>query len=117
MDGSGSISGGGQSGASSFSSESRSLTAPIPAIGALVRYTILPGLLVGGKIRGVSATIDNIKASVVEGRATLDYYPWKNVGFSAGYDYMDINVTKESDPTTQLEYRYSGPMLYVSLVF
>ncbi len=117
VDGSGSISGGSQSGATSFSSESRSLTAPIPAIGALVRYTILPGFLVGGKIRGFGVTIDNIKANVLEGRATLDYYPWKNVGFSAGYDYMDIKVTKENDPTVQLEYRYSGPMLYVSLVF
>ena len=115
--GNGSVSGSGQSGAASFSAESRSVVAPVPAIGALVRYTILPGLLVSGKIRGLSATIDNVKGSVLEGRAMLDYYPWKNVGFGAGYDFMDIKIAKQSDPTVELEYRYSGPMVYVSLAF
>ncbi len=101
----------------SFSTESRSVVAPLPAIGLFARYTIAPSLLVSGKIRGFGATIDNIKANVLEGRATLDYYPWKNVGFGAGYDYMDIKVTKENDPLVEFEYRYSGPMVYLSLVF
>ena len=117
IEGTGSISGGGGSGTRSFSSETRSVTAPVPAIGIQARYTIIPGLLVSGRIKGFGATIDNIKGSVLEGRATLDYYPWKNVGFGAGYDYVDIKVTKTSDPMVELEYRYSGPMFYLSLVF
>jgi hypothetical protein len=116
LEGTGTIEGGGQSAGGSFSRQSRSVVAPVPAIGANVRYTIIPGLLVSGKIRGLGATIDNIKASVLEGRAILDYYPWKNVGFGAGYDYMDIKVTKETDPTVEFEYRYSGPLVYLSLV-
>ena len=117
FEGQGTIGTGGSSSTQSFSSENRSLTAPLPAIGIQARYTIIPGLLVSGKIKGFSATIDNVKGSVLEGRAALDYYPWKNVGFGAGYDYMDIKVTKNSDPSIEFEYRYSGPMLYLSLVF
>ncbi len=117
FDGTGTISGGGSSSGGSFSSESRSLTAPIPAIGAHFRYTLLPGFLFSARVRGVGATIDNIKASSFQWRAGLDYYPWKNVGFGAAYDYMDITIQKQSDPTVELDYKYSGPMAYLSLVF
>jgi hypothetical protein len=117
LEGSGTVSGGGGSGTRSFSSEGRSTTAPIPAIGVQLRYTIVPGLLVSGKVRGMTVTIDNTKASVLEARGSLDYYPWKNVGFGAAYDYMDIQVTKQAEPVLEVEYRYSGPMVYLSLVF
>jgi hypothetical protein len=117
VEGTGSLTGGGGSASGSFSSQTRSLTAPVPAIGAQLRYTIVPSLLVSGRIRGMSATIDNVKGSVVEGRAGLDYYPWKNVGIGAAYDYMDIKVSKQNDPTLELDYKYSGPMVYLSLVF
>ena len=117
FEGQGTITGGGSSASTTFSSNTRNVVAPLPAIGAQARYTIIPGLLVSGRIKGFGATIDNIKGSVLEGRATLDYYPWKNVGFGAGYDYVDIKVTKTSDPMVELEYRYSGPMFYLSLVF
>jgi len=117
FEGTGTVTGGGGSQGGSFSSETRSLTAPVPAIGAQLRYTLLPGFLATARIRGVGATIDNIKASSLQWRAGLDYYPWKNVGFGAAYDYMDISVEKQSDPTVKLEYKYSGPMVYLSLVF
>jgi hypothetical protein len=97
--------------------QSRSLTAPLPAIGAQVRYTIIPGLLVSGKIRGMQLTIDNVKGSVLEGRAGLDYYPWKNFGFGAAYDFMEIKIEKQTDPGLSLDYKYSGPMVYISMVF
>ncbi len=117
FDGSGTISSPDGSASGSVSSESRSLVAPVPAIGIQARYTIVPRLLVSGRIRGMGVTIDNIKGSVQEGRVALDYYPWKNVGFGAAYDYMDIKVTKVNDPTVEFEYEYSGPMAYLSLVF
>ncbi len=89
----------------------------MPAIGAQFRYTLLPGFLASARVRGVGATIDNIKASSLQWRAALDYYPWKNVGFGAAYDYMDISIEKQADRTTELDYKYSGPMVYLSLVF
>lgn len=117
FEGTGTVSGGGGSTGGSFSSEDRSLTAPVPAIGAQLRYTLLPGFLATARIRGSGATIDNVKATSLQWRAGLDYYPWKGVGFGAAYDYMDISVEKQADPTTKLEYKYSGPMVYLSLVF
>ena len=117
FEGTGTISGGGQSTGGTFSTEDRSLVAPIPAIGIQVRWTIVPKLLVSGRFRGLGATIDNVKASSTQGRVALDYYPWKNVGFGAAYDYMDIKIEKQSTPSVELDYKFSGPLAYLSLVF
>jgi hypothetical protein len=117
FDGTGTISGGGGSASGSFTTQSRSLTAPVPAIGIQGRYTLMPKLLVSARVRGMGATIDNVKGSVLEWRAGIDYYPWKNVGLGAAWDSMDIKVTKQNDPTLELEYKYNGPMVYLSLVF
>lgn len=117
FEGTGTITGGGGSTGGSFSSEERSLTAPVPAIGAQVRYTLIPDLLVSARVRGVGATIDNVKASSFQWRVALDYYPWKNVGFGAAYDYMDISIEKQADRTVEFDYKYDGPMVYLSLVF
>lgn len=117
FEGTGTISGGGGSAGGTFSTEDRSLTAPVPAIGIQARYTLAPGFLASARIRGMSLTIDNVKGSVMEGRAGFDYYPWKNVGFGAAYDYMDIKVEKQADRTVEFDYKYDGPIVYVSLVF
>ncbi len=117
FEGTGTISGGGGSATASYSGQGRSLTAPVPSVGVQLRYTLMPGLLVSGKIRGMSVTIDNVKASEMEGRLGLDYYPWKNWGFGVAYDYMDIKVTKQSDPSLELNYKYSGPMVYLTMAF
>jgi hypothetical protein len=117
FEGTGTITGGGGSATESFSSEGRSLTAPVPAIGAQLRYTIVPDLLVSARVRGVGATIDNVEASSFQWRVALDYYPWANVGFGAAYDYMDLTVEKQADRTTEFDYQYDGPMVYLSLVF
>lgn len=117
FEGTGTVTGGGGSTGGSFVSEDRSTTAPVPAIGAHFRYTLLPGFLASARIRGVGATIDNYKGSSLQWRVALDYYPWKNVGFGAAYDYMDINVERQDDRSLEFKYKYSGPMAYVSLVF
>jgi hypothetical protein len=117
FEGTGTISGGGGSTSGSFSSEDRSLTAPLPAIGVQASYTIIPKLIASARIRGLGATIDNVKASSLQWRAYLDYYPWKNVGLGLSYDYLDIKIEKQKSVTVEFDYKYSGPMAYVSLVF
>lgn len=117
FEGTGTVSGGGGSTSGSFSSEDRSLTAPLPAIGVQASYTIVPKLIASARIRGLGATIDNVKASSLQWRAYLDYYPWKNVGFGLSYDYLDIKIEKQKSVTVEFDYKYAGPMAYVSLVF
>lgn len=117
FEGEGTISGGGGSTSGEFSSEARSLTAPVPALGAHVRFTIVPDLLLSARVRGLGAEINDVDASSLQGRVALDYYPWKNVGIGAAYDYLNIDLEEKSDPSVAFDYEYSGPMVYVSVVF
>ena len=50
--------------------------------------------------------------------AVLEYWPWKNVGFGAGYRYVDVDV--DYDPGHKKEtydFTLPGPVLYVTAGF
>jgi len=118
INGSGTITGPGGTVSASRASDDRSVVAPIPAIGAYGRFTLLPGLLISGHVQGLpTVTISGYSGDAVDAGGTLDWYPWKNFGFGAGYSYTKITFTRESDPTISFEYTYSGPIVYLSLAF
>jgi hypothetical protein len=102
----------------SFASDSRSIVAPIPAVGAYGRFTLLPGLFITGQARGLpTVTISGYSGSMFDGGAYLDWYPWKNVGIGGGYSYTKIVFERESSPNVRFEYSYSGPLVYLTLAF
>jgi len=118
INGSGTITGPGGTVSGSRASDDRSVVAPIPAIGAYGRFTLLPGLLISGHVQGLpNVTISGYSGESVDAGGTLDWYPWKNVGFGGGYSYTKITFTREADPTISFEYTYSGPIVYLSLAF
>ena len=118
FDASGYITGPGGSVSGSRASDSRSVVAPVPAIGAYGRFTLLPGLMITGQARGLpTVTISGYSGSFVDAGAYLDWYPWKNFGFGGGYSYTKITFEREQDPTIRFEYTYSGPIFYLSLAF
>jgi hypothetical protein len=118
FEGSGNITGPGGTVSGSRASEDRSVVAPIPAIGAYGRFTLLPGLLISGHVRGLpTVTISGYSGSLIDAGAFLDWYPWRNFGFGAGYSYWKITFEREADPTIQIDYSYSGPLVYLTLAF
>lgn len=118
ISGSGTITGPGGTVSGSRASDDRSVVAPIPAIGVYGRFTLLPGLLISGHAQGLpTVTISGYSGDAIDAGATLDWYPWKNFGFGAGYSYTKITFTREADPTISFEYTYSGPIVYLSLAF
>ena len=117
VEGQASVTGPGGTAAGALDRQSRSLVAPLPAVGAHFRYTLLPGFLFTARVKGFGATVDHVKGSMLDWRAGLDYYPWKNVGIGASWAQTDIKVTFEGNPTAEIDYKQSGPMAYLSLVF
>jgi hypothetical protein len=115
---SGFITGPGGTVSGSRASDSRSVVAPVPAIGLYGRFTLLPGLMISAQGRGLpTVTVSGYSGSFVDAGATIDWYPWKNFGFGGGYSYTKITFERDQDPTIHFEYKYSGPIVYVSLVF
>jgi hypothetical protein len=118
LDGTGSITGPGGTVSGNRSGDSRSVVAPIPAIGAYGRFTLLPGLFISGGVKGLpKVTISGYSGEMLDAGAFLDWYPWKNIGFGGGYSYWKITFERQSDPTIRFDYSYSGPLVYLTLAF
>jgi hypothetical protein len=118
FEGTGYVTGGGGGTASSFQREETDLVVPIPAIGASVRYTLLPGFMAHGRVRWMKATIDQYTGSMLDWRAGLDYFFTKNFGVGAVWTSTDIDVEKEMDKgNVAFSYKFDGPVGYLSFTF
>jgi hypothetical protein len=118
FDGTGSITGPGGTVSLTTASDDRSVVAPIPAFGAYFRFTLLPRLFITGQARGLpTVTISGYSGNMFDGGAYLDWYPWQNVGLGGGYSYTKLTFGRDADPVIQVEYSYSGPMVYLTLAF
>ena len=114
----GNVSGGGGSQAGSTQRESKDLVAPIPAIGAHFRYTLLPRFMASGRVKWMKATISDYTGSMLQWRAGLDYFFTPNFGIGAAWDSTDIDVEKEeTEASVAFQYKYDGPVGYVAITF
>lgn len=99
-------------------SEDKNLLAPVPGLGAFFKYTLLPRFFIYGQIKGLpTVTISGYSGSMVDITAGLDYYFTQNVGIGGGYEYSKITYHGASTPRLGLEYKYSGPLVYVTIAF
>lgn len=118
IDASGTITGPGGTVSGTTASDSRSVVAPIPAIGAYARFTLLPGLFISGQAKGLpTITVSDYSGSLIDAGGFVDWYPWKNIGFGGGYSYTKITFERQADATVRFEYSYSGPLVYLTLAF
>lgn len=99
-------------------SDSRSLVAPIPAVGAFLRYTLVPGVFFEARVKGLpSVTISSSKGSLFDWRVGLDYFFSQNVGLGADYSHTEIKYTDTGTNPLQLDYKSSGPYVHLNLAF
>ena len=74
--------------------------------------------LVRGDARYIFASFEESEASVTEARASLTWYPWRQVGFGAQYTFTrfkydrDLLVTELSG-----RYQYDGLQILVNVAF
>jgi len=90
---------------------------PIPTIGFHVAYTIRPRLFFRASGEIFAFSTGNWDARWSDGRASVDWYPWKHVGFGGGYNVVTIKYTEEKQETLEVEYKFGGLMVYVSFVW
>ncbi len=96
--------------------------APLPLAGAHVHVTLMPGLFVKGTLQFVAVTVEEIEGSALDLRAVFEYYPIKNVGFGAGinlfnFDISNVDFDIEGEPVIgSFNYGYTGLVGYISIV-
>jgi hypothetical protein len=111
------LSGGGGTASGSTTAESRDVIAPIPALGAYFTFTLLPRFFFYAKAKGITGAASGYHAEMLDAKVGLDYYFGQNVGIGAGYNYVTITVQHDETREFRINYKYSGPLAYLSLAF
>jgi hypothetical protein len=114
---SGTITGPGGTAGASAQAEDRSFLAPMPALGAYFRYALYPKFFVWGKVKALTATYHGYHGDMLEWSAGLDWYFTENIGIGGGYEYVKLEFEKQETRQYGLNYKYDGPVAYVSIAF
>ena len=116
---SGSVSGGGGGGVSaSGGAQSRNLVAPIPALKAYFNYALYPRLFLKAAAKGISGTVSGYHGEMWDYRGGLDYFFSQNIGVGGLYQYTKITFSHSGEAADlTFDYKYSGPLVYVSIAF
>lgn len=95
------------------------LIAPVPVVGLAVEWALRPRLFLRGGVEFFKASYQDYTGKLMDGIVGIDWFPWQHVGFGAAYNYVDVNVTKESDVVQELEfdYKYDGAFVYLRLAY
>ncbi|MCP3870910.1 MAG: porin family protein [Gammaproteobacteria bacterium] len=73
-------------------SETASVDGFAPNLALFGNYAFNEQWLLTGRFDWISAEIGNFDGSLRQFGAAIMYQPFKNVGFGAGYDYIDVDV-------------------------
>ena len=96
----------------------KSVLVPVPALNVNASWALLPNLYLSGLAEYLRGSYDGKEAIYSDMNFAVTWYPWKNVGFAAFYDFFKIMYQDNGqDFTGRVDYRYKGPGLRVNFVF
>ncbi|HHQ48647.1 MAG TPA: hypothetical protein ENK19_07160 [Acidobacteria bacterium] len=96
----------------------RSPDIPVPALGATARWAARDNLFIGGDISYLRGSYDQQKARYSDLNLAINWFPWRHVGLGLMYNWVKIYYEDHGHSFTgRFDYRYSGPVLAVNLIF
>ena len=99
-------------------STSTSITAPLPVVGFKLNYNITPRWLWSNKLELFHMSFDVYDGSFVDIASTIEYRPFKNVGFGTGFNGSALTLEKEDgDNRLSANGNIGGWLAYMSLYF
>ena len=60
---------------------------------------------------------DTWKARYIDARATFEFYPWRHVGFGAGFSLIEFLYVEKDEGELRVDYGFEGWTVYVGIVF
>ena len=109
--------GGGEPDGFASTSGAASLVAPVPALGFQARYAIGPDLVARARGLFFAFQADNWGGSMVDLSLVIDWFPWRHVGFGAGYNSVRLNYDRDKRGQLKVDLDYKGVLVYATLVF
>ena len=108
----------GPGGGATATRQQDNLTIPMPSFGAYVGVTILPRLFIEASVRGFpTITVNNYSGNHIDVRAGAVFFFTKNFGLGVKYQYADLEVSRSNAPRVTLDYRYNGPVAFLTAAF
>ena len=100
--------------ASGIGSETGDVVAPLPTLGVYGAYAFTPKWLLAGRIDVFSLDFEDYEGALTNVTIGVDYRFFRNVGLGAAYRYIDYDLSvTASSYNGGINYRFSGPMLYL----
>ena len=98
--------------------ESEDVVLPIPVIGVYASHTLRPKLFFNYHALFFALNYDKYSGSMVDFNATLDWYPFKHLGFGTGFiSYkLDVEVDDEEGFDGFVDYEFKGWRVYASII-
>jgi hypothetical protein len=86
-------------------------------VGATFRYALYPKVFAWGKIRALEGTMSGYHGSMLSWGAGFDLYFTQHVGVGGGYEYTKLVFERRDTRQFGVDYKYNGPVAYLSIAF
>jgi hypothetical protein len=113
LEGEASVSGGG----TAVRRGEESFVAPVPTFGLFINYAITPSIVFRAKADLLDVRVGNLDGSLLDTMLLFDWYFSDHVGVGGGVNKTDIDLKNTGDDPYSAQYKQSGFLAYVALVF
>lgn len=96
------------------------ILAPLPNLYAAGNYAFRDDLIFRYNGGWMSMSYDEYDGDLIFARATLEYWPFKNMGIGAGYSYLSADIKynkKNSSKKEKYDVDMPGPVAYLTVGF
>lgn len=94
--------------------ENESLLAPLPNIMLYGTYAFNNQWAVNGRVGWLSMNYDEYSGDLLRANTSLEYRPIKHLGLGIGYNFSELNVTRDQRLHSEtFELDFSGPLFYI----
>ena len=98
--------------------ESVDITAPLPNIYATGLYAVRDDVIFRYGGSWMSMSYGDYDGELISANAALEYWPYKNIGFGAGYSYVSIDIDYETNSKKETyDLELPGPLAYITVGF
>ena len=91
--------------------------APMPTLGVFGTFEPMPKVIMTGRADYMSLKIGDYDGSIFNGQAAIGYRVWRNVDLGVSYRYVKYKLYVDKRLQTHLDYRFSGPSVFVRAGF
>lgn len=94
--------------------EQETLRGPVPAVGVTLGIHPISQLAIHAQVSGLSVTVSDIKAKLIDGFAGVHYFPIPKIGVMIGYRYFVLDA-EDKDEENKIDIVQRGPYAGIAL--